>query len=599
MLTTIRGTVDKVVINRAVEHYVAGLLDFINPEILKVSKRDYFIELAEMREVIAGRMHVVVPQITDILWSINQRAKVLKSSDYTDLANYEKKLWAGDLEPDFEVGIRACVDAGLTREAIAGAGAHLGRSLAGDDELIYVPELGGFRLMESVMKKKLIHAGRGGKKKFLEILIEHTECGRRGQMISNLSTKSSVTHNFDLVFNNISSLVESEEMIEQIKHIWSKKMIVDGGVWAGMWVKKAQKQAYEAIKETELVVPIMLYDKMFGNVWVGVDQTEVLLDPLVIREGGLTGKALHALERDGKVWSMNWATKDWDKELEPLTKYLGRYNFTDLQNNWLEVKRVMIEVTEKMWQLYDAGNIDLSEFLKKSGIVHAERTLERRYIHQLFRIFAYRWVLDTETRGNMPGKHMEDHLASGESAVLGVKEHLPLGQGGLQVPTATEFFTGRSVLLHSTPGKEGRAIVVLMKHDTSEQDINPLSGEETQRAMDDFAELLKLWPYIVVGDLVPIVVVRNKQYLGISRLALSIVLAFGDVVQLSAREKSLAKIVPATNSRGQVVMVAANEILKAGILAGDDLVMFRSKVVEVADNYSNAVVQEALKTVIN
>lgn len=610
MLTTIHGTLDKNKIGDAVKHYIAGHLSFINPDILNKSNKKYFLELSELNAVFKRRIESVIPQLTDILWSINNRAGVIKSREYLELSAREQESWSKSETVDFEVGIRACVDAGLTREAVAGTGAHLGRSLAGDDDLIFVSELNEFRLMESVMKKKLIHAGRGGRKEFLEILIEHTGCGRRAQMIANLDANSGVTHNFDLVFKHIACLIKNDSNAKLVDKIWPEKMSGDGGAWAGMWIKIAQKQAYQAIQETSLIMPIMLYDKMNGNVWVGLDNEEVLFDPMVIENGGLTQETLSALVKEGKIWSLKNEINEWDKTLSKLTVKKGKYTFADLQNNWLEVKKSFIQVSTEMWQYSEEFKSSIDRYLKLSKMEDAGDCIKRRYIHQLFRMFAYVWVLDTFERGNAPGKHMEDHLASGESAVLGVKEHLPLGQGGLQVPTATEFFTGRSVLLHSTPGKEGKPIVVLMKHDTSEVDENPLSGEETQRAMDDFTELLKLWPYIVVGDMVPVVVVRNKQYMGISRLALSIVLAFGDIVHMAANERvrlgdrdisygSLAEIVPASNSKGEVMLVPASEILRVGIEAHDNLFEFRKLVTVVADNYSDEIVQAALRSVVS
>lgn len=417
-------------------------------------------------------------------------------------------------------------------------------------------------------------------------------------MVANLDAHSEVTRNFEVVFEHLDCLVQDLEVSEMVKKIWPGKMIKDGGVWAGIWVKKAQRQAYQAVEETKLTLPIMLYDKLDGNVWVGIDQEKVLIDPLVIEGGGYTNAVLAELARQGKIWCLKQEMGNWGSVLSKISIPKGGYTFVDLQNNWLEVKKSFIQVCKELWVHKMIIDQSLQSYLAMSGVDSARKSIQRRYIHQLFRMFAYLWVLDTLGRGNMPGNHMEDHLASGESAVLGVKEHLPLGQGGLQVPTATEFFTGRSVLLHSSPGKEGKPIVVLMKHDTSEADNHPLSGEETQRAMDDFAELLKLWPYIVVGDLVPVVVVRNKKYMGISRLALSVVLAFGDIVLLSANTGSLPEIVPATNSKSEVVVVPATEILRVGIEAGEDLPLFRNLVTKVADNYSNETVQSSLRTVL-
>ena len=146
--------------------------------------------------------------------------------------------------------------------------------------------------------------------------------------------------------------------------------------------------------------------------------------------------------------------------------------------------------------------------------------------------------------------------------------------------------------MHSEPGEKGEPVVEVMKHDTNQSDLKPLTTEETQRAMDDYAELLKLWPYIVVGDIVPVIAIRDKNHGGISRLALSIILSFGDIVDLEARKGRLPELVPASNSAGEVVQIPASLILEAGVEAGSDLKKFRKQVREIADNFSDPVTQK-------
>jgi hypothetical protein len=629
--TLISGSQDKEIVERAVDSFQKGFLQFIYPQEIA---RTHLKDLLKIREIVIRRIESVSPLITDILITINKRAAIIDSPEYRELITIEAQQWRSTEEPHLEHGVRACVDAGIPREAVAGSEGHMGRSLAGDDELDFVVAKGRFSLSASTFTKRLRHNARKGVRTMLEIFVEHTGCGRRGQMIANLGTEHAHEHEdnvsrlYSLVLdkNNIQALVPEfsespvkvTRALDQIQAAWEKGgMTKDGGTWAGMMVKVAQRQAYRNIGQgMTAVVPIELYDKMNGNVLVGLDTISAFTHTEVLHEGGYTASALETLVQEGLVFSLKHEVEKIHALLSAeISVHQGENTFEDLQADWLNVKTKFVSVTETLWRLsYDKNSeagealrVMVQKFLALSTAnigadlekVDAEKgsngagseLMMRRLAHQLFRALAYAWVLDTFNRGNPPGKHMEDHLATGESAVLGVKEHLPLGQGDMQPPTVSEMITGYSVLMHSTPGEEGRPVVVVMKHDTYQADENALTTEETQRAMDDFAELLKLWPYVMVGDIVPVIAVRDKNHGGVSRLGLSVILAFGDIVDLAARKGRLADLVPASNSLGKVVQIPASLVLQAGVEAGADLKLFRKTVQQIANQYSDEVTQ--------
>lgn len=607
--TVISGSVEQRRVDTAVGEYLRGLTKFVLPDAL--SADEDLSGLARIEGIVAERIGAVGPLVSSILLSINSRANTINSREYMNLVAYEEKQWRRSGDPEFEVGVRGCVDAGIPREAIIGSDGHFGRTLAGDDSITFNPAKGRFVLKPSAFKKRLIHGGRTGKDEVLEILVEHTGCGRRGQMLANLGSDNNISRLFGVVMDNMDALVDEFEgqdnpqainaYLRASKENWQDgSMSQDGGVWAGIWVKIAQRQAYGKVADgLNIVSPVQLYDKHDGNLFAGLDDIKVIGNPISIKSGGFTEEALKQLAEDGDIFSMRHTVEQMEDLLSvnlQITK--GESTFQDLQTDWLNTKRKFVTVTGKLWEMYQSKDQQfepvremVTDFIDKS--FHGKSVTEamrRRLTHQLFRAFAYAWTLDTFGRGNLPGQHIEDHLATGESAVLGVKEHLPLGQGDLQPPSAAEFFTGRSVLLHSSPGHAGEPIVVMMKHDTDRPDNQPMSTEETQRATDDTKELLKLWPYLVVGDIVPVVVIRGKNHGGVSRLALSIMLNFGDITDLQA-SGLLPEFVPAATSKGEVVMVPALEVLSAGIKAGRDLKTFRAATVMIADRYDNSQVQ--------
>ncbi len=129
--------------------------------------------------------------------------------------------------------------------------------------------------------------------------------------------------------------------------------------------------------------------------------------------------------------------------------------------------------------------------------------------------------------------------------------------------------------------------------DTDRPGNKPMSTEETNVAFDDLHEFLKLWPYFLVGDMIPILMVRGKHTGGVSRLGFSIIRSLGDMTVLLEQEQSpLPHFVPANNSHGEVVLVPARKVVEMGIQAGSDLKKFRSLLPTLADDHSDPAIQQ-------
>lgn len=627
--TSIKGSVKHQVIDQAVQSFLVGLINFLNLE--EISFLDFATvhNAAEFQQIVRRRVLSIKSHVIDVILKINQRAALLHSDEYFELIQKEISQWNPD-GIDLPSGIRTCVDAGVTREAIAGTNINIGRSLAGDDELFFHAKLNSFVLAPSTLKKRVIHDFKRGRRTLLEIIVEHTGCGRRGQMNSNLdTTNTSIAALYRLVFSHLPALAshfggneaETLSKIRDFQAWWkSGEMTTDGGVWAGILTKIAQRQAFKQLSrsdlEVKIIVPIELYDKFTGDLYVGVDSIDVLHHSLVKQHHGLTNQVLEELVHQGLIFSMrHWMTGAVAPTLAEVLPPRGQASFSQLQTDWMPVKQLLVSTTDMLWRVFhDSSDASLplkqmvEQFLSK--LLHSSQPVLReldaqrgddlvssqliknRLTHQLFRAMAYAWVLDTFERGNAPGKHMEDHLATGEPAEHGVMEHLPLGQGDMRPPKALDMFTGYTVLLHSTPGKKGEPILLMMKHDTTRPHDEPLTTEETERTMQDFMELIKLWPYIVLGGLVPVLVIRNKSHGGVDRVALSPVLAFDDIPALRALG-ALPSLVPAINGSGKVVLVPAQKVIETGISAGENLKAFRQQMVHVADQFSDYTTQDS------
>lgn len=622
--TVIAGAAEREVIESALNAYIEGLDGFTFPK--ELGNSPYLGVLVGMQPFVERRQKAVIPLAVEVIGEINERAILLRGDEYADLVTGERSQWALGNALMMVFGGRWCADAGVTREEVVGSDGHMGRSLAGDDDVVWVPEKNRFAFAPSTLVKRLIHGGRMGHKVALEILGEHTICGRRGQQLANRGADNEIAQPLNMVFDHLDALASEfaaspgvvNQLIDSMMELWGRQDAFgrplfsnDGGILVGIWMKIAQRQSFRNLsKEMVFVNPIELCDKRDGNLLVGLDQPEVLGDTRALRVGGFTDEVLHELVKKGTVFSLRDEVGYLNELLEyELPVACGQRSFEELQTTWLDVKRDFVRVTGRLWQLYESeGEVGVGiqnmagRFLKLSlsqlgdDLKRVERmadttgvtveALKRRLIHQLFRALAYTWVLDTFSRGNPPGEHIEAYLATGDRAVLGTKKYLALGQGDMRPPSADEIFTGRSVLLHSTSIEEDEPILVLMKLDTDRDDDQPMTTEETQRALDDFREMLRLWPYFAVGDMVPVMAVIGKGHGGVSRVARSVVETFGDILNCAAAG-ILPEMVSATNSRGEVILVRGVDILELGRKAGGDLGLFRRLVTKLADVVSD------------
>lgn len=611
--TTIGGKSDPLIVKKAVDSFLTGVVGLIFPtEISSSSLRN----MAGLKRNFLSRARKVSGDIVDIIREINQRAEVLRSKEYADLSEKEFKSWSPNGER-LSVGVAACVDRGIASEAVSAPDASMGRTLAGDIPFSHIESKNSFVLDASALKKRLIHTGRGGGGAVLEILVEHTHCGRRGQMLANEASGSEVP-DLGYVFDRVGSLIEGgNDSIQRLWNSYGKKdgVIVapDGGLWAGILTKIAQRQALENLGAIHIVAPIEVFDKSNANLIVGVDTISALTHPVVFAEGGYTAKALEALAEKGLIFSLKKEIPGVNTRIAESTGMAaGSLNYSDVQSDWLGAQLRISGLAQKLWEMYrleksgrekgelttmvsrflDAVVGNLSNKLAESGKADL---IKARMTHQLFRNTAYSYLLGTFEKGHPTGEHLEDHLATGDHST-GAKRHLALGQGDLNRPSAAEIFTGYTVLLHSTPGHHGTPIPLFIKVDTERLSDQPMTTEETDIATADMREALKLWPYMAVGDLIPIVSVRGKiTGGGIDRLPYSIIANLGSIVEMNeSRNRVLPDFVPALNSRGKVVQIPASAVIEAGLEAGEDLKNFRSRVTDVADRFSDIAVQRKL-----
>ena len=603
--TTISGKSDPKIIKTAVDSFLNGVVDLIFPPEIAYSG---LAKMAGLKPQFLSRAKKASAEIVGILEEINQRAQILRSREYADLAEKEFRSWSPDGEK-LSVGVSACVDRGIASEAVSAPDASMGRTLAGDIPFSHIASKNSFVLDASALKKRLIHGGRGGGGTVLELLVEHTGCGRRGQMLANEASGSEVP-DLGYVFDRVESLagqfagskVEIEKGLGLIKKLWEnyeKKdgavLAPDGGLWAGVVAKIAQRQALENLPLVKIVAPVEIFDKSNANLIVGADSLSALTHPIVLREGGFTAKALDELANKGIIFSLKNEAVVWQSMPNPV-------NYADLQFDWLNIQSKISGLTQKLWVKYRSEKTDkgpltgmVNRFLK-AVLKQSPPLIRARMTHQLFRCLAYTTLLGTFEKGHPSGKHLEDHLATGDHST-GAKRHLALGQGDLSRPSAAEIFTGYTVLLHSKPGHDGTPIPLFIKVDTERESDQPMTTEETDIATSDMREALKLWPYMAVGDLIPVVTVRGKiTGGGVDRLPYSIVANLGSIVEMNeGRNKVFPDLVPALNTKGKMVMVPASAVIEAGLNAGDDLKDFRAKVMLVADRFSDPAVQRSFR----
>lgn len=622
--TIIGGETNQQVIEKAVDTFMGGIAEVFFPDSLKNLPVDSVLrKAAELRPDFMSRAEGTTETFVDIIREINERAKVLSSPEFAELTRREQEMWQVPGQ-SILIGVAACVDRGIASEAIAGTGTAMGRTLGGDVPVSFIEARGEFIADPSALKKRLIHSARQGNADILEIAVEHTGCGRRGQMLANEAGDGDEIPALGYAFGHLDALApefkasasEINSGLKNLKSLWDRYSrnhggieAPDGGLLAGVVAKIAQRQAFGNMPEAKMVVPIEVFNKFDGDLIAGVDSLSALTHPAVLDAGGFTSESIKTLADQGLIFSLKQESQKI-RDLLPVKG--GTRSYRDLQENWLDVQTEITDLTKELWDSYLEGDghgqqikvmvdkflsVSLSQVADKVTAGGKAEAIRNRMTHQLFRCLAYDHILDTFGIGHPPGKHLEDHLATGDHS-SGAKLHLALGQGDLQRPSASEMFTGYSVLQHSVPGHDGTPVPLMIKVDTDRGDHQPMSTEETEVATDDLIEALNLWPYMVVGDIIPVLAIRGKGGNGgASRLPLSIVQNLGSLVDLSqGRKTSLAEFVPASNSKGQVVQVPSTAVIEAGISAGADLKNFRGRMVEVADRFSDSALQKSIKS---
>lgn len=625
--TIIGSTPEKNIIAPAVTAYLQQLEAVVYPIHLPGELPSLpGIDVHQLRPIFEERVAMVTDITSDIISEINQRSAEINGPAFQQLVLVDRAMWQTTKATKTVLfGILGCVDKGIPQEAVVGVDGNFGRTLAGDIDIYYLPPFHEFRTPESALVKRLIHLGRQGKQIVLEVLLEHTVCGRRGQILKNEGGTKDIPR-IQKVIDHIDALANEfggtpatlDEQLASIRMNWAgydrkgtAVLAPDGGIWAGIIYKIAQRQALtneDISRFTHLFSPIELYDKRNGNIFAGLDAIEVLTDPRVLQAGGYTDQILETLAREGTIFSLAPYLPIIETMLQKTSKVpRGAASYKDLQENWLDAFGQLETITGALWDMY---RTDSPEYTIIQEMVHAYvaaatgkmrmrqnqpelyDVVRDRLIHHMFHVAAYAYLLDTLDQGHPPGiHHIEDHLATGDHEI-GTKRHLALGQGDLERPSATEIYTGYTVLLHSIPGKNHEPVVIMIKLDTDRPSTDPLSTEESNVAAQDFREFLNLWPYLLVGDIIPILAIRDKKEGGVSRLGGSVVLSFQNIVSLLEREVNrLPPYVPATTTTGEVVFVPAVDVLKLGIATASDLGAFRDQMQDVADVYANPAVQ--------
>jgi hypothetical protein len=614
--TIIDGSVDPGIIAQAIQTYIEGLQGMAFPPELG-GTLDIAQGLDQLQAGFTSRTEQIALLTKEIILQINTRALQLNNPVYKNLQIKDKSLWSKTGDGTVLFGVLVCVDKGISGEAMGIDISNVGRVLAGDIEFAYIPSKKSFYPMASALIKRLIHYGRQGKRTLVEPLIEHTACGRRGQILANEEARGEIP-TLGYIFANIQALETEfapsptkEDDLQKITHIWKSwprqgvsVITPDKGLYAGVIQKIAQRQALSQLKkDITIISPIEIYEKETGNLYVGLDKLNVLTDPRVQKAGGFPKEVLTSLTHDQTIFSLSFYADRVFTDIETRIELRrGSCTYHDLQKHWLESLAQLVSVTEVLWRLYEAKAPSVQNMISayfkafNGSSVRTDNPVDRRIIHHVFHVVAYTFLLDTLTKGHEPGvKHIEHYLATGDHEI-GSKPLIALGQGDLDRPSASEMFTGYSVLLHSSPGHDGTPIPVVIKMDTDRPGNKPMSTEETNIAFDDMREFLKLWPYFLVGDMIPILMVRGKHTGGVSRLGLSIIRSLGDMCTLLEQSDTLLpQFVPANNSRGAVVLVPSRSVIEVGIQAGNDLKKFRSLLPILADAHSDKSIQRAYR----
>jgi hypothetical protein len=637
--TSIEGDTNPDCIAPAVEEYIDDLATFAFCDGLDRTRRipqEIRSQLPQLQEIFNERMQHAAGMVTEIIRQINVQAELRRTKEFKALVDRDMSFWlpaelADEPKESKEIplfGVITCVDKGVPYEAVIGVEGAIGRTLGGGVTFDYIESRDQFVMRQSALRKRFIHKGRSGYKLQVEPIIVHTSCGRQNQIISNEHGDPSIP-SIGFVFKNIHAIASDFpgkrktvlDQLDQIRALWdsyphAEQAVTtpDQGLYADVVVKIAQRFAVTHIKQAQIVSPVEMYDKKHGDLIVGLDHPDVLTDEVVLEEKGYTEKALASLQESGKIFSIRMYEDQIDNALQimPDIQAKGARTYEEMQENQFMVQTELVDITEAFWNLHESQGEEgrairamVQDYLGKALYYLEGREelpediidlTQRRLTHHLFHVIAYSYLLDTLNKGNTPGvHHIENYQVTGDLD-RGTKPFVGLGQGDLGRPKAPDIFTGYNVLMHSAPGREGHPVPLLIKVDTDRQGIENITTEEYSIAEADFHEFLKLWPYFLCGDLIPVMAIRGKKHGGISRLGLSVLLTFESlVVQLESSEDPLPAFVPAATKGGKVVLVPAYAILKAGIDAGHDLGAFRNGVAAVAQQYDDEDLQEALR----
>jgi len=636
----IAGSIKREPIDKATLAFFNGMKRLLFPSVKHIVGVIDFQKISKLKKAWLGHINQVQPQVVDIIEEINKRARVKNRDDYKTLIKRDMAQWIGGNGRFWKaargllVGFRGCVDGGLTDEAIAGYDAKFGRSLAGDDEIVFLDKDKRWCLRPNAVKKILLDQGVKGGASLLG-LIEHLGCGRRDQMRRNLQADNEIARLFGDVISNISSLEpefegggkKAAKALRKMLRMWKEtdaktgvtRMVEDKGVWIGILAKIAQRQAYREMRDLKrTIIPVELYDKRDGNVFVGIDNYRVLTHKLVSENGGYTDDVLEELVDEGLIFSLKHEVSKLDGLLSKrlsLKVKKGARTFENLQENWLSTREKFTDVTGELWHLFESDSKDkdvlsfkalVLRFVKLSfqQVSHdfealdsdIKEVLKRRQIHHLFQMLAYAWTLDTfSEKGNPPGTAHLEKYGVARSGEFGVKKYMGLAQGEIDEPRAIEMLTTREVLLHSKLIEKEEPVIYFWQLDTDRGDIPPISGTEGAAVRRDIEELLKLWPYIVIGDIVPVIQIISKDHDGVSKLALSSILEFEDLNVYAQIEGGLPELVPAANSKDEVVLIPAMDIIDLGLKTKGNLIRFREELRELADELSNKAIQRRLR----
>ncbi len=447
--TIIDSSINPTVIAQAITTYIHGLTEMAFPADLEKTLHIHG-DIATLRNSFNERAKQITTVTQEIILQINTRARELNDPIYKTLQTKDKALWQVSEQDNILFGVLVCVDKGISGESMGIDISNVGRVLAGDIEFAYIPSKQSFYPMASALIKRLIHYGRQGKRTLVEPLIEHTSCGRRGQILANEEAHGDIPQ-LGYIFEHIDALAKEfpqekdcDAKLKAIHTLWwmlprngASVITPDKGLYTGTIQKIAQRQALTQLKkDITIISPIETYEKETGNLYAGLDALPVLTDPRVLRAGGYTPHILSELSKDKTIFSLaNHADLIYERIEQHAKIRCGMSTFHDLQHHWLESLTNLVSITQTLWQLYANHDTAVESMINEYFMAWSHRpiqidsAIDRRIIHHVFHIIAYAFLLDTLKNGHEPGvKHIEHYLATGDHEI-GSKPLIALGQG--------------------------------------------------------------------------------------------------------------------------------------------------------------------------